>query len=297
MERWESYETRRVEINSNYLSIVDNLRTTSQITSRQRGQVLQDLRLLAQRELLMLEMPDSWSDVLLNPVGSTALANPRVLASFPALRQSYLRRYDRVIFNKPPGVGSNTDDIIANQGAECLYMIVMLATGDGEARTLFGEQDIGDTDDDGAPEFLDGWGRPIEFIRWPTGFAERSDLMSGNADADHDPFDVYRRDQSFAPRPAGSVYSTILPLVAALTGELADGNPAFRLVPLIYSAGSDGETDIDDLPYTGGIPPSGLDPYAIDPDTTEFVFGLPFDKNGDGDNSLDNIHNHLQDNR
>ena len=47
---------------------------------------------------------------------------------------------------------------------------------------------IGDTDDDGAPEFLDGWGRPIEFIRWPTGFAERSDLMSGNSDADHENF-------------------------------------------------------------------------------------------------------------
>jgi hypothetical protein len=42
-----------------------------------------------------------------------------------------------------------------------------------------------------------------------------------------------------------------------------------------------------------------LDPYSIDStDTTRFVFGLPTDLNEDGDdNSLDNIHNHLQDNK
>ena len=32
--------------------------------------------------------------------------------------------------------------------------MIMLATGDGEARTLFSSQDIGDTDGDGAPKFL-----------------------------------------------------------------------------------------------------------------------------------------------
>ena len=48
-------------------------------------------------------------------------------------------------------------------------LVIMNATGDGEARTLFSKQDIGDVDEDGAPEFIDGWGNPIGWIRWPAG--------------------------------------------------------------------------------------------------------------------------------
>ena len=59
---------------------------------------------------------------------------------------------------------------LKNQSAECLYMIVINACGDGEAKTLFSESTIGDTDGDGAPEFLDGWGHPISFLRWAPGF-------------------------------------------------------------------------------------------------------------------------------
>ena len=58
----------------------------------------------------------------------------------------------------PATRNNDQTDIVANQGAECLYMIIMNACGDGEARTLFPESSIGDTDGDGAPEFLDGWG-------------------------------------------------------------------------------------------------------------------------------------------
>ena len=112
-----------------------------------------------------------------------------------------------------------------NQGAECLYMVIMMACGDGEARTLFGESSIGDTDGDGAPEFLDGWGHPINFLRWAPGFDSQIQLNANDlamppdssdtawttaAAGDHDPFDLFRVD----------------PL-------------AFRLVPLIYSGGRD----------------------------------------------------------
>ena len=49
-------------------------------------------------------------------------------------------------------------------------MVITMACGDGEARTLFSENSIGDTDGDGAPEFLDGWKHPINFLRWAPGF-------------------------------------------------------------------------------------------------------------------------------
>ena len=52
----------------------------------------------------------------------------------------------------------------ANEAAECLYMIVMLSTPD--ARSQFSDSEIGDTDNNGFPEFLDGWGNPIFFLRW-----------------------------------------------------------------------------------------------------------------------------------
>jgi len=318
MEKWAEYETRRVDISqplntalrSNIVGPpgLPGLSRSQQL--RVLGEARADLRLLAVRELIKLEMPDRWSDIIGDTVGNVlptandnAFVNPAILSSRPALTSSYLRRYRSL-------PTTNINDLQSNQGAECLYLIVMLSTADGEARTLFSEQDIGDTDGDGALEFLDGWGRPIHFIRWPAGFST-GPLMSGDADGDHDPFDPFRRDQEGVMSP----FATNFPGTAILGPRahmqtIRDRNnidviSAYRLVPLIYSAGPDGETDIDDLVATI----ASLDPYAIDPITppagsvfvsgvSNFVFGLPKDLNNDGDdNSIDNIHNHLQDNK
>ncbi len=168
-----------------------------------RGLYLADARLLALRELMKLEMPDRWSDVVNSSLQWPVPAQPGpvtyVLAAPPALTQRYFQQLQSL----------TTDDVNvveSNQGAECLYMIVMNATGDGEARTLFTDQDIGDTDGDGAPEFLDGWGRPIQFIRWPAGFVGESDFMTGDGASDHDPFDLYRRDSPTVTQPPANDY-------------------------------------------------------------------------------------------
>jgi hypothetical protein len=56
-------------------------------------------------------------------------------------------------------------------------MIVMAAQAeDGDARDSFKQSDVGDLDQDGLPEFLDGWGQPIKYLRWPAGF-QYSDLQ------------------------------------------------------------------------------------------------------------------------
>ncbi len=258
MERYESYQTRRVDVN----------------TSNMSGQQAADVRLLGVRELMKLEMPDRWSDVIADSVPDAnplfvGVIPPTVLGSLPSLTSAYRRRY----FNLRTNDGIR---IRSNQGAECLYMIIMLATGDGEARTLFGQQDIGDTDGDGAPEFLDGWGNSIQFIRWPAGFVDESELMSGDADADHDPFDPFRRDQE------GTGSSSF---------ELSDNKPAYRLVPLLYSRGSDGETDL--VVDTGAV--VELDPYAAKYGTPNTQLGTVRDTENDGEGWHDNIHNHLLD--
>ncbi|MCH2114404.1 MAG: type II secretion system GspH family protein [Pirellulales bacterium] len=259
MERWETYATRRVGVD---------------LPAGLPGQQAARVRLDATRMAMKLEMPDRWSDILLTSVSSRppsagwAPPVPNIPIGFyalpvryPALSRSYLRRYANLKTN-------DAEILQANQGAECLYLIVMLATGDGEARTLFGEQDIGDTDGDGALEFVDGWGRSIEFIRWPAGFAPDSALMTGDPEGDHDPIDVFRRDLQ-----------------------------AFRLLPLIYSRGPDGSTDM--IVDTGAV--TGIDPYAEAygrPPLENNLLATVGDTNEDGTiNALDNIHNHLQDNQ
>jgi prepilin-type N-terminal cleavage/methylation domain-containing protein len=55
--------------------------------------------------------------------------------------------------------------------AECLFMIIMQG---GLADCLecagLGSIPVGDTDNDGAQEFLDAWGEPIRYVLWPGGF-------------------------------------------------------------------------------------------------------------------------------
>jgi hypothetical protein len=271
MERYADYETRRVEL--------DFVPPTAEATA--------DYRLLALRELMKFEMPDRWSDVTGVQPGDPPLAENNaslcvVMKNLPTLAKIYRRRYDPTRTTEP------------HESAECLYMIVIYACGDGESRSMFSAQDIGDFDGDGAPEFLDGWGRPIGFLRWPAGFVKHSDLMSGDAQNDHDPFDPFRRDLDSS---VGD-YTAPANLVPYLE-RLRDhdySKAAFRLVPLIYSAGPDEESEIDskaDLPTSDPTGTVRLDPYAIESDET-FAFGTVEDFNSDGtDNSLDNIHNHL----
>jgi hypothetical protein len=193
--------------------------------------------------MMKMEMPDRWTDVS---------EPPQVLVSRPGPSAAYYTRW----------LGVKPTDIY--QGAECLYMTIMRHTGDGEAPELFNPQEFADVDGDGAREFIDGWGNPISWLRWPAGYAP-SNLMSGNAASDHDPFDVYQRDidkparlSPHFPRPTGPAYPAAI--TNALNAMQARDTGAFRLMPLIWSTGPDGEQQVnsgaDDLI-------ADLDPYSI----------------------------------
>jgi hypothetical protein len=106
--------------------------------------------------------------------------------------------------------------------AELLHMIVMRGpVADPGVIAHFRPDEMGDIDNDRLPEFLDGWNRPIKFLRWPVGFAS---------------------------------------VLQPINGDLADiddmvSEKGHRLVPLIYSAGADGSYDIESYPeleYFGG---------------------------------------------
>jgi prepilin-type N-terminal cleavage/methylation domain-containing protein len=254
-EFYDTFKTRRVKLRENGTDGIETqikahfpVTPVNTANAAIQGNALAEARLYAMREMMLMDVPDRWSDVLLNDVGTgppgtpddldtsppaliTSAKSPFYLNGRTALSGAYLRRYASLVGRKnslsPTGAVNTAGDIKRNQWAECLYMVVTMACGDGEARSLFAESSIGDIDGDGAPEFLDGWGHPINFLRWAPGFDSQIQLNANTlstlaADAskptfwataaakDHDPFDMYRRDSL-----------------------------AFRLVPLIYSPGRD----------------------------------------------------------
>lgn len=281
MDRWATYPTRRVDVGN---------------VSGMSPKDAADLRLLALRELLKLEIPDQWADVIGDTVAnlppSKAVGRDRnapwTLTSTPAITKIYFRRYQSLLTD-------DVDKILENQGAECLYMTIMLG-GDSETASLFSERDIGDMDEDGAPEFLDGWGRPIRFIRWPTGYVsslqsvdlqetkdydQDGQLDLGDYVNDHDPLDVFRRDM-----PSGESGLNQFAFLRDVFG-------AYATTPLIYSSGPDGVADI-------GVRPPQLNLLALDPYHSDRLGGAVVppesaeNENG-ADDSTDNITNHLLD--
>lgn len=158
-------------------------------------------RLVAIRQLMVYEMPDSWNDVRDN-VAAVALNLPVAMRTGPVLGYAA---------TKSVLLARGISPAASNDGPECLYMIASRGCGDPESMEQFRSDEVGDTDKDGVPEFLDGWGQPIGFIRWAGGFSSLSAVQKADSTNYHDPSDPMRVD-------AGG----------------------YALIPLIVSAGPDG---------------------------------------------------------
>jgi prepilin-type N-terminal cleavage/methylation domain-containing protein len=305
MDHYDSFRNRRVELRQT------SIRAPGR--GENPGRPLADARLAGMRELLMMELPDRWSDVRGGAIGANANDTPNnVLQTFtagnfpaqyltqrPPMSNVYWRRYLSLLSstykNTVTGNRNTVGDLWQNQGAECLYMIVTLACGDGEARSQFNQNDIGDTDGDGAFEFIDGWGRPIEFLRWAPGYYSPAQLSPGrmndihatavargaNPDeanqavvdaiaADHDPFDLFRMVQyNLKNADEGDVFG-------------------FRLLPLVCSGGRDEELGMQMAP---AFVNTALNPFYDDVDSSANGKQRLGDKLSDA--ITDNITNHL----
>ena len=224
MRRYEEYATRRVPIS----------------TAGLNPKVAAELRLAALRQLMRLEMPDRKWDI----IDPAALNTP---ITVQASTSAETRQFDPPALSRRYSAFSGED----LGPSECLYLIV--SCGSVEDRERFNESEIGDTDDDGQLEFIDGWGEPIGFLRWAPGFCGASDIQSGNADTDHDPFDTHGTNLG-----------------------------AYHLVPLIYSGGPDKKKDIE----TRKEAVLSDNPYEYDD------IGMPADENNGPLDHYDNIHNH-----
>lgn len=276
-ERWDAFPRRRVpmprgaNINTNNAWSVAKLRTDTL------------------RELMRMELPDRKSDLLFPAV------TPGVRTS--GLWRAYRRRAAREV-----GIDPNvTDDAALStqldsrwtaqyQGAECLYLILsQMIDQDVSALEFFRDNEIGDIDGDRMPELLDGWGRPIRFLRWAPGFQLAGGPQDPEANKSDplDPMGFYRTAETRAP---GLGYLN------------AD---TFALYPLIFSAGPDGQHDVamdfdigGNFRYWETEPPNnpyvGLPPAYTTHKSSSInaMLGTMIDADGDGNGAVDNITNH-----
>jgi hypothetical protein len=161
---------------------------------------------------MRMEMPDRVTDLEF-PVNINDA--PMFLTNSPSVWRNYRRRIAANIAR-----GNNWTN--QHEHSECLYMILAaMRDGDSTGLDSFSESEIGDTDNDGMPEILDAWGRPIYFLRWAPGYA--SDLQDPN-NRTPDPSDPLRIDPRWENNDD--------------TPESRLDDP-FALFPLLYSGGRD----------------------------------------------------------
>jgi prepilin-type N-terminal cleavage/methylation domain-containing protein len=159
MQRYESYVTRRVPLNTSGLS----------------PRIAAKYRYLAILDLMRMEMPERPVDILDAPLN---LSSGAQWTERPALTQLFLKKYTANPFHVHPC-------------AKLLFMWISMTYP--EALEQFGQDEIADVDGDGWPVFVDAWGMPIYFLRWAPGFLPpNSDIQSGDPINDHDPYDTQR---------------------------------------------------------------------------------------------------------
>lgn len=226
------------------------------------------MRLDGLRELMRLEMPDTWKDVEDPPVW---------LTSRPAVSEGYFRKFS---------ARTPTPEV---QSAECLYMIVMAAMADdADARDAFKADNSKDTDNDGYPEFIDGWGKPIRFIRWPVGFPSDTMILArgtGTVASNQ----LVATGTNFSQDPSAYVGGAIV-FTDSATGKLQGAGNAARIVSYSHN-GTDATFSFDTRtgsnitqPFNGSTPTGTFVVMAPDPYDPRGIY--PFGSNPNPSSSV-----------
>lgn len=286
-DRYDAFESRSLQFPAMAsLSVLPDPREVARV------------RVLGLRDLMRMEMPDRITDVANGPedlmmyypnIYAATVVPVSVRLAQPSAQRNFQAR-------------ASATWTVSHQGAECLYLIISsIREEGGDPIDYFTDSEIGDVDGDGMREILDAWGQPIGFLRWAPGYV--SPMQVPNPDLNPDPFDPLKTDVRWR-------YN--LPVRAGLNSG------TYRLMPLIYSAGNDGEVEIVDqgsaffyrqTPLMAGIPNNPPWPFALTPPApqrvypndpyyldsgTGYLIGEEIDLNGDGiPGYADNITNHL----
>ncbi len=251
-EQYESYKYRPLPVSIPDFSQPGQSRTDYETANETTSHLVVDFEILPSesarirlnmlRDLQRMEMPDRVADVrvgtsLVSPAAIRGVANRVVQNKTTGELSRSNVRTERVqlpiswygstnlsdaqdvpsklaTYFERSGSGWTTE----NEGAECLYLIMTTSfIGGAPAIELIPSNYIGDTDGDGLSEILDGWGRPLGFVRWPIGYADPDASIDTSIPDD---FDLLRVDFGYI-----------------VTGVEAP----WSLRPLVISAGQDGE--------------------------------------------------------
>ena len=317
MQKYESYRTRRLPISIPAFVLdptngpKDSMNNPIPIPTPARA--IAQVRCDAIRQLMRMEMPERWTDVIDDPQpitvqqpgsppgsaspwvyfdvasatpdgkgGYTNVNNPAVVTMVrPSSSQAYLAVYNGVYGatksgNDPPAAAAK------HQAAKCLYLLITMGLDDPDALENFSQQDIVDFDKSGCKEFVDAWGNPIWFLRWAPGMvsALQPDAPTpGSTARDQrmrdltDPTGVYG-----SPQPGALVLN---PATSSQTsGPSRKGGNTFALYPLIFSAGPDSNYDTvaewfgkGFFHYKSTNPANN--PFSSVSDTTDFPCAVP----------------------
>lgn len=196
------------------------------LTSKLSTAAFKELRRIALRRLMTQELPERSNEVpeRSNEVlvsGTYQIKRVGDVASTPDLMilgglklaevTPANRRYISIVDAARKAWSDAGKTGFVADSAELLHMIVTRGpVADPDVVAHFRPDEVADVDRDGLPEFIDAWLRPIQFLRWPVGFASPVQPIDGSQGG-------------------------IDPVVS---------EKGHRLVPLIFSAGRDGGYDV-----------------------------------------------------
>jgi len=243
--KWESYLSRPLPLKLPTVAFQADPMSGQRALS---GREMSRLRLSAIRDLMRMEMPDRVTDLRgPTPLSARIFEGTANMTSFPISvpAPATLRRINEII---TPSI-ANT-----NLNAELLYFLVSSTSyQNSSALELFRPSEIGDTDSDNMLEFIDAWGKPIQWIRWPAGLEGTSSVFdlddpfvgASGAETSKDPFDPLNADLYFDP---------------AFLPKNPITRPGSGLFPLIYSMGPDGFSGIREEFQSNLIPTTTASP-------------------------------------
>ena len=228
--------------------------------ARPKQELVERARLIMLREIIRTEMPDHpddlkatyfWFDQLsttdpfvINPVATGLVngmadvfvppSNVRGSSTTSRAVRLFETLQERTVNRPPPFTETYRPWDAQNSNAELLFLIIADSEFDGSsAIEMFDQSEIVDTDQDGLNEFVDAFGVPIKWSRWPTGYQiggkNYPDMLnSGIVDqstqsvsVDSEPYDRLKAD------PGWRTTNTAL-------------RPGLFPPPLVVSAGPDG---------------------------------------------------------